>query len=125
KESLWETLEAAFLLRDAEQHVVDLQQHDVPAALIKTVPEALADARAAARGMILALENDRGEAIEVVGNPIRFVGEARAGSKYPPRLGQDSVDVLSSWLGMAGEEVDRLMAQGVLCQKAGEPAGNA
>jgi CoA:oxalate CoA-transferase len=125
KAELWEVLEAAFLLRDAEEHVADLQKQDVPAALIKTVPEALKDARAAARGMILALESEQGDEIEVVGNPIRFVGEVPASSTYPPRLGQDSADVLSSWLGMASVEVDELVAQGVLSHKLGAVAGNA
>lgn len=125
KKELWELLEAAFLRREAQEHVADLQHHDVPAALIKTVPEALEDAREAARGMILALANERGDEIEVVGNPIRFVGGTPAKSTYPPRLGQDSADVLSSWLGMASAEVDELVVQGVLSQNLGAVAGNA
>ncbi|WP_288251494.1 CoA transferase [uncultured Hydrogenophaga sp.] len=125
KEALWLALEAAFLLRDAQAHVTDLQQHDVPAALIKTVPEALEDARAAARGMVLALQSEHGERIEVVGNPIRFLGEQAATSTYPPRLGQDSAAVLSSWLGMASAEVADLFNQGVLTHRMSAIGGNA
>src|SRR3546814_10259830 len=51
REELWQLLEAAFLEKDAAEHVDNLQCNDVPAALIKRVPEALEDARTAGRGM--------------------------------------------------------------------------
>src|SRR3546814_18449911 len=68
REELWQLLEAAFLEKDAAEHVDNLQCNDVPAALIKRVPEALEDARTAGRGMIVEMQAPKGKLIEVVGD---------------------------------------------------------
>ncbi|MDB5819277.1 MAG: carnitine dehydratase [Rhizobacter sp.] len=89
----------------------------MPIALIKTVPEALDDARESGRGMVLPLTGKHGEHIEVVGNPIRFTGEPQAASTYPPRLGADAEDVLHAWLGTPPGEVVALRDRGVIVQR--------
>ncbi len=53
REALWEILEAAFLTKDAETWVESLMAVGVPAALIKAIDEALADADESGRGMVL------------------------------------------------------------------------
>ncbi len=112
--ALWQLLEAAFLEKDAAQHVDSLQDHDVPAALIKRVPEALDDARAASRGMIVGMQAPQGKRVEVVGNPIKFAGCESPDPSYPPALGQDNTSVLSAWLDMPRSVADALRADGVL-----------
>ena len=94
----------------------------MPVALIKNVPEALRDARESGRGMVLPLEGKQGERIEVIGNPIRFLGEAERDATYPPRLGEDAQHVLEQWLRVSEADVSALVAQGVLVQR---PAGSA
>jgi crotonobetainyl-CoA:carnitine CoA-transferase CaiB-like acyl-CoA transferase len=114
REELWQLLEAAFLEKDAVEHVDNLQRNDVPAALIKSVPEALDDARTASRGMIVEMQTPKGKCIEVVGNPIKFAGSKSPDPTYPPALGQDNVSVLSAWLDMPRSVADELLADGVL-----------
>jgi CoA:oxalate CoA-transferase len=114
RDALWPLLEAAFLARPAADWIEPLQSQGVPVALIKTVPEALADARAAGRGMVLPLDGKRGEHIEVVGNPIKFVDESSVRPSYPPRLGEDTYQVLHDWLGASTAETAALVSQGVL-----------
>lgn len=117
REALWPLLEEAFRTRAAADWIAPLQQNGVPVALIKNVPEALQDARESGRGMILQLDSASGEQIEVVGNPIRFVGEDERDASYPPRLGEHAEQVLGDWLGTAGGEVAALIERGVLVQR--------
>lgn len=114
--ALWPLLEAAFLTRDAADWIVPLAQCGVPVALIKTVPEALHDAREGGRDMITRLTSEAGESIEVVGNPVKFAGTASPAASYPPRLGENTKDVLNDWLGIDADEVLSLHTSGALSQ---------
>ena len=98
KQALWDILEPAFLARDAGDWLAILEDADVPVALIKSVPEALDDARSCGRGMIMPLDNGTDAAIEVVGNPIKFAGHAASVNRYPPTLGGDIASVRADWL---------------------------
>jgi len=120
--TLWPLLEDAFRARPAADWIEPLQSQGVPVALIKTVPEALSDAREAGRGMVLPLDGARGEHIEVVGNPIKFVGEPVLPSTYPPRLGEDAQEVLNTWLGVPTADVEALLSRGVLHRRHEESA---
>jgi len=110
--ALWAQLEPAFATRSAAEWVALIEEHDVPVALIKTVPEALQDARDHGRGMIECLQ--RGDTkIEVVGNPIRFSpSPPPRQSTYPPAIGADTASVLQSWLDLTQSELQRLQATG-------------
>lgn len=114
RSSLWRLLEQAFLLRPAADWIAPLQQEGVPVALIKTVPEALADARESGRDMIMPLTSHGGRQIEVVGNPVKFVGEAPPGAVYPPALGQDAEPVLAQWLGADPASIQHMRDRGVI-----------
>ncbi|WP_417260640.1 CaiB/BaiF CoA transferase family protein [Celeribacter sp.] len=98
REALWAILEPAFLTRDAIDWIPILEEADVPVALIKTVPEALDDARAYGRDMISRLEDDKGGHIHVVGNPIKLMGEQPMAASYPPTLNGDRDTVIAEWL---------------------------
>lgn len=106
RRALWDLLEAAFLGDTAENWVVRLDDADVPAALIKTVPEALQDARGSGRGMITEMTGPDGTAIEVVGNPVHLPGAQKLPDRYPPALGADREGVLRDWLGQAQHQAD-------------------
>ncbi len=112
--ALWKMLEEAFATRPAADWVARLAEMDVPAAPIKSVPEALEDARHSGRGMVVAMEDTDGTRADVVGGPIRFDNANQTTPRYPPSLGADAADILSGWLGLAPAETDALAAAGVL-----------
>ncbi|SSW69442.1 CoA transferase [Achromobacter veterisilvae] len=116
--ALWPLLEAAFLKRAAADWIEPLNACGVPVALIKTVPEALEDARQSGRGMVLPLASEQHE-IEVVGNPIKFTGSGCVEATYPPRLGADAEAVLSAWLDLPADAVGALRARQVLAGRVG------
>lgn len=120
REVLWPLLEKAFLARDAADWVEPLNERGVPSALIKTVPQALEDARHSGRGMIVPLASEAGDRIEVVGSPIKFTGEQAPRATYPPRLGEDGSGILSDWLGMPAEAISSLYSVGVLGNTTGK-----
>ncbi|OWT71562.1 MULTISPECIES: CaiB/BaiF CoA-transferase family protein [unclassified Achromobacter] len=114
KEALWPLLEAAFLRQDATDWIAPLVEAGVPVALVKTVPEALDDARNGERDMIVRVSDDQGHSTELVGNPIKFTGADPVDSTFPPALGNDAFQVLSGWLGLPREAVQGLVGAQVL-----------
>jgi CoA:oxalate CoA-transferase len=114
RDALWPLLETAFAGCDAKTWVERLEARGVPAALIKTVPEALDDAREAGRDMIEKLTSDTGLEAEVVSNPIRFTDADALRATYPPTLGADAERVLARWLALDADEFARLSGNGVL-----------
>ncbi|MGW3312948.1 CaiB/BaiF CoA transferase family protein [Streptomyces sp. NPDC001073] len=119
KESLWATLEARFTERPAAEWVDLLAEASVPVAPVKNVLEALADARAAGDGSLVEVKN--GEvSFENVAAPIRFVDTAEVEPVYPPRLGQDTFDILVGELGLSPADVESLIAEGVVLAPLGE-----
>jgi crotonobetainyl-CoA:carnitine CoA-transferase CaiB-like acyl-CoA transferase len=112
--ALWSILEDAFTQRSAHEWVDDLLARNVPAALIKTVTEALADARNGSRDMVIEVAAKDGRHIAMVGNPIKFVGETQLEPGFPPKLGEDTAHVLTELLSLPKEEVASLQARGVI-----------
>jgi crotonobetainyl-CoA:carnitine CoA-transferase CaiB-like acyl-CoA transferase len=124
REELWEAWEAAFKTQPADVWVERLTARGVPASTIKTVPEALADADAAGREMVVDLSpSSRGAGasrgagtsreagtVRVVGSPLRLDGPAGGEHAYPPALGGDTDDVLRGELGLSGDEIAALRA---------------
>lgn len=113
---LWSVLEAAFRERSAQDWVDALEAAQVPCAMIKTVPEAIQDAREAGRGMIVELEDGLGNSVEVVGNPVRVGGASGYQPQeysYPPRLGADSKSLLAA-VGVDPADIDAMVERGVI-----------
>jgi CoA:oxalate CoA-transferase len=106
-------LESAFRREPSAMWVERLLDNDVPVAPIRDVLEALDDAKAAGRGMVLDLQSERGERFSTLGNPVKYVGAAPSSPGYPPRLGAQSRETLER-IGMHSVEIDRLIAEGIV-----------
>ncbi|MBO1901342.1 CoA transferase [Leucobacter weissii] len=113
KEQLWEILEARFAEQPAEEWVGLLTEASVPVAPVKNVLEAIEDARASDDGTLLTVSDGAGS-FENVATPIRFVGTDDVPARYPPALGADTVRVLTRDLGIPREDVEELLADGVI-----------
>ncbi|MFT4123791.1 MAG: CoA transferase [Microbacteriaceae bacterium] len=113
KEALWAILEPRFATAPAAEWVERLTVAQVPCAPIKNVLEALADAREAGDGSLLAVEGERAT-FENVATPIRFVDTATVNPAYPPALGADTLDILVGDLGLSDDESAALVAEGVV-----------
>ena len=73
----------------------------VPAGPINTIAEALTSDQAQARGTVqhLAAAGIDGGQVPVLGNPLKFSATPVKYLRAPPRFGQDTDEVLATWLG--------------------------
>ena len=73
----------------------------VPAGPINTIAEALNSDQAQARGTVqhLAASGIDGGQVPVLGNPLKFSATPVKYLRAPPRFGQDTDEVLATWLG--------------------------
>lgn len=113
KDELWKILEARFAERPAEEWVSRLIYHQVPSAPIRNVDEALDDARKSDRGMIVEL-TDGSHTFDSVATPILFEHTETQPHRYPPRLGQQTQEVLHELLSLTPAEYDRLREAGAV-----------
>jgi CoA:oxalate CoA-transferase len=105
-------LEAAFERQEATRVVAELQRLGVPAAPINSVDRALADPQVRHRQMVREIADNEGAPVRLVGNPVKIAGTPPM--RFPPRLGADSLSVLTDILGLARGEIDELVGAGIV-----------
>ncbi|SMH37273.1 CaiB/BaiF CoA transferase family protein [Azospirillum agricola] len=86
----------------------------VPAGPINRIDQVFADPQVAARSLVHRLETDDGTTIPVVGFPARLSQTPARYRQAPPRLGQQTADVLGELLGLSPAELDDLKARAVI-----------
>jgi formyl-CoA transferase len=85
----------------------------IPAGPIYSVPEALADAHAQARGMVQEIDHPLAGPVKALGNPVKLSASPPALRKAAPLLGEDTERILAE-LGYPTPEIARLREKGVL-----------
>ena len=86
----------------------------VPGGPINTIDQTLADPQIVAREMLQVLHRQDGTPVTVIGYPGKFSRTPPSYRRAPPKLGQDTWDVLSETLGLAPAEIERLCAAGIV-----------
>ncbi len=114
RDQIWEALEAAFKTRTADEWVVALRAHEVPVGVVNTLDRSLSDAQVLSRGMVLDIAGPGGAHVKVAGNPLKMSGDPREEHMFPPRLGQDTREVLGAELGLGGADMDALVKAGII-----------
>jgi crotonobetainyl-CoA:carnitine CoA-transferase CaiB-like acyl-CoA transferase len=107
------TFDRVFATRDADDWVKALRAANVPVATVQNLDEVFSSEQVQVRDMVLELPGPNGETLRVAGNPIKtsFPGGAH---RFPPKLAQDTADVLGDLLKLKPEEIGRLQASGVI-----------
>jgi formyl-CoA transferase len=85
----------------------------IPAGPIYSVPEALADPHAQARGMVQELEHPVAGRVKALGNPVKLSASPATMRNAAPVLGVDT-DAILAELGHGSAEIARLREKGVL-----------
>ena len=91
-----------------------LRDTGVPHAVVRTYADVFADPQTAARGMKLTVRDPAGNAVDLIGNPVKMHGANAAEPTMPPRLGEQTASVLSELLGLDAAAVGALKARGVV-----------
>jgi CoA:oxalate CoA-transferase len=106
-------LEASFLARTTAEWTARLGGAGIPCAPVQGIDRVAADPQVLHRGMMVQVP--RGEGTATVANtPFRFLNAPSGPAGGAPELGEQTAQVLQSVLGMTGEEMDRLAADGVI-----------
>lgn len=91
-----------------------LREARIPCAPVYDIGQALADPHVLARRMVVEVAHSQGGAVKMPGNPIKLSDTGDEAYTSPPRLGEHTDEVLGELLGVAGDELAALRAQGVI-----------
>ena len=101
-------VQEAIATRTAADWLDALERDHIPAGPINRVTQALRDVQAQHRQMVRAIGG-----VPLVGSPVRIDGDREDSELPPPRLGEHTQAVLTE-LGVSGDELQRLRAEGVI-----------
>ncbi len=110
---LAERLEAVTVTRPRAHWMDLLERAGVPAGPIYTVPEAVADPQAQARGMVQEIEHPQAGRVKTLGNPVKLEKSPVTVRKAAPALGEDTDAVLRE-IGYGPADVAELRRKGVV-----------
>jgi crotonobetainyl-CoA:carnitine CoA-transferase CaiB-like acyl-CoA transferase len=91
-----------------------LSETNVPHAVVRSYAEVFRDPQTLARGMKVTVRDPAGNAVDLVGNPVRILGAPATGATMPPRLGEQTASVLADVLGLDAAAVQALREKGVV-----------
>jgi crotonobetainyl-CoA:carnitine CoA-transferase CaiB-like acyl-CoA transferase len=91
-----------------------LRAAEVPHAPVWDYETLFAHPQAAARGLRLTVRDVEGRPVDLVGSPFHISPGTLPPAKMPPKLGQDTDQVLSELLGLDHSRLSQLREQGVI-----------
>jgi crotonobetainyl-CoA:carnitine CoA-transferase CaiB-like acyl-CoA transferase len=106
-------IEAVTIGRPRAHWLAKCEAAGVPAGPIYSVPEALGDAHALARGMVQELSHPKAGRVKMLGNPVKMSRTPPVMTRLAPALGEDT-DAILAELGLADAEIAGLRARRVI-----------
>ena len=112
--ALRQVLEAAFQARDADEWLAEFREAGLPCGPINTIPEVFAHPQAEARGLAIEAEHPTAGAVRFPGFPYKLSGTPAIVRRPPPRLGEQTEEVLVDLLGYSRGKVVALQEREVV-----------
>jgi len=114
-------LNEALMGRTTAEWLAEFDAIGLPCGPLNTIPQAVAQPQVRAREMLVELKHPRmGRPLTVPNTPVKLSRTPGGVRGLPPDVGEHTEAVLSSWLGLAAEEIARLEEAGVVVQATGE-----
>lgn len=107
-------LEEIFSSRPASHWVTALSSEGVPCTLVRNLREVLDDQHTLAREMLVNVHDREGEAVRVIGAPVKLSGSPAEIHAAAPPLGADTAAVLSEFLGLDDNKIRELRQNRVI-----------
>jgi crotonobetainyl-CoA:carnitine CoA-transferase CaiB-like acyl-CoA transferase len=107
-------IESHLQTRPGDEWLEAIQKAGVPAGPINTLDRVLESAQIRAREMVVEIDGPDGKKIKTIGNPLKMGATPVKTFTRPPRLGENTREVLSSLLGYSREKIDGLIQKGVV-----------
>lgn len=95
-----------------------LDAHGLTVGVVATVDDVRHDRQMVASGALVPIDDPRAGAPLTVASPLWLEGQAKVPPRYPPELGEHSVEILRE-AGYAHDEIERLLASRVVVQGPG------
>ena len=100
--------------RTAQDWLASCEAANIPAGPVNDLAQVFASPQVAARGMRIDMALPGGEAVALIGNPLKMSATPVTYAKAPPALGADTGVVLARALGLTGTDLAALAAAGVI-----------
>jgi formyl-CoA transferase len=107
-------LREMFRRHDNEHWLKLLNEAEVPCAPIQTIDQVFAAPQVRHRDMLVEVQHPTAGTVRMAGIPVKFSVTPASIRLPPPMLGQHTNEVLSSWLGMNGLEIEQLKKNGAI-----------
>ena len=106
-------LEKILATRNADEWIEQFVANEIPAGPINFPDEILTDAHLIAREMIVELEHPLIGIVKSLGNPVHLSATPPTYRRYPPRLGEHSLEILQS-LGYNAAQIREIQEKGAM-----------
>jgi len=107
-------IEEAMRQRTTAEWVETLAEMGIPVGPVQDIAQVATDPQIVHREMFVELDHPALGPTKFTGNPIKLSRTPGAPSRVPPQLGEHSAGILAELLEMSPDEVDRLIADGVV-----------
>jgi crotonobetainyl-CoA:carnitine CoA-transferase CaiB-like acyl-CoA transferase len=101
-------MEAHLMTRPGDEWLEAIHKAGVPAGPINTLDRVLSDPQVLSRDMIKETEGPGKEKIKILGNPLKFDKTPVNTFTRPPRMGENTREILSNLLGYSSEKIEGL-----------------
>lgn len=91
-----------------------LREARIPCGPVNNFEQALADPQVVARDMVVEVPLDSGSTVRMPGNPVKLSAARDRGYAPPPRVGEQTCEILGELLAYPPERLERLRAAGVI-----------
>lgn len=108
REELNEIVEEYLAQAEAQDWLEIFKVEDIPAAILKSIEEVMADPQVLHRKMLLSLGYLSAGEVKLAGNPVKMEGLSEEDYTAPPTLDQNGCEILSELLGYSKEKIKKL-----------------
>jgi crotonobetainyl-CoA:carnitine CoA-transferase CaiB-like acyl-CoA transferase len=101
-------MESLLTTRPGDEWLEAIHKAGVPAGPINTVDRVLSDPQVLSREMVVETDGPEGGKIKIIGNPLKMEKTPLNRFTRPPRMGENTREILSTLLGYSREKIDDL-----------------
>ena len=99
--------------RTTREWITEFERLEIPCGPVNTIPETVHDPQVAARNMIIDVDHPANGRFKVVSTPFRFSRTPCQPTRASPELGEHTAGVLSEWLNMSDDQINKLKEKGI------------